>query len=125
MSGKWIIYPKSQTVGSFFVSATETPEHNVQAPTSCRKVFVEKMWIEMPVFLLDLAPCDALTTCLKVLIANRPTICLLLHMSMMFSPSLILILLIMCCLQADYCSISNSSFSLLGKVYQFLLVVFQ
>ena len=74
--------PRDQRLCRFCKSATETPVHALLECTGsyelvmCRNVFVEKMLVEMPVFLSDLAPWDALT-CLKVLIANRPTISLL------------------------------------------------
>ena len=74
--------PRDQWLCHFCKSAIETPEHALLECTGsyelvmCRNVFVEKMLVEMPVFLSDLAPWDPLT-CLKVLIANRPTISLL------------------------------------------------
>jgi hypothetical protein len=66
----------------FCINAIELPEHALLECTASqelvllRNCFVEKMHAEMPVFGSIFAPPTALE-CLKVLIANRPTVSLL------------------------------------------------
>jgi hypothetical protein len=74
--------PREQRLCRFCLNAVESPEHALLECTAShelvrlRNAFVQRMQVEMPVFLSGFAPQGALL-CLKALIANRTTIALL------------------------------------------------
>jgi hypothetical protein len=74
--------PREHRLCRFCINSVESPEHALLECVASHKLvllrneFVEKMRVEMPVFGSVFAPPSTLV-CLKVLIANRPTVSLL------------------------------------------------